>query len=240
MPGSAIEDRCSISSQSGVAVGQFKQRVWSRRASHLFTDRYALTAKRQAAGCALTCRRSKASRFVTRLRRLAIHSADTLHEDPNASVQDGVSETMLWTLYDRACEARRPDGILKDPDSVRICNAIDYDFVRRFGEPVGSFAARAARIDQLLTRWLERHPDGLVVSLGEGLETQAHRVDNGQMQWITVDLPAAIRTASTLSSFDQTLSSRRSERGRAGLDRKDRTEPGCIHRCSGPLHVSGA
>jgi O-methyltransferase involved in polyketide biosynthesis len=105
---------------------------------------------------------------------------------------DGVSETMLWTLYDRACEAGRPDGILADPDSVRICNAIDYDFMRRFGEPVGSFAARAAKIDQLLTRWLERHPDGLIVSLGEGLETQARRVDNGRMRWVTVDLPAVI------------------------------------------------
>jgi O-methyltransferase involved in polyketide biosynthesis len=105
---------------------------------------------------------------------------------------DGVSETTLWTLYDRACEAGRPDGILADPDSVRICNAIDYDFTRRFGEPVGSFAARAAKIDQLLKGWLERHPDGLIVSLGEGLETQAHRVDNGRMRWITVDLPAVI------------------------------------------------
>jgi O-methyltransferase involved in polyketide biosynthesis len=105
---------------------------------------------------------------------------------------DGVSETMLWTLYDRACEARRPDGILVDPDSVRICDAIDYDFTRHFGDPVGSFAARAAEIDQLLRRWLEHHPDGLIVSLGEGLETQAHRVDNGRMRWLTVDLPAAI------------------------------------------------
>jgi len=105
---------------------------------------------------------------------------------------NGVSETMLWTLYDRACEARRPDGILVDPDSVRICDAIDYDFTRNFGDPVGSFAARAAEIDQLLRRWLERHPDGLIVSLGEGLESQAHRVDNGRMRWLTVDLPAAI------------------------------------------------
>lgn len=130
--------------------------------------------------------------------------APLLEEDPRARNHragrfskvpcklDGVSETMLWTLYDRACEACRPDGILADPDSVRICNAIDYDFVRRFGEPVGSFAARAAKIDELLMRWLQRHPDGLVVSLGEGLETQAHRVDNGRMRWLTVDLPAAI------------------------------------------------
>ena len=105
---------------------------------------------------------------------------------------DGVSETMLWTLYDRACEARRPDGVLVDPDSVRICEAIDYDFKRHFGHPFGSFAARAAEIDHLLRGWLDRHPDGLVVSLGEGLEAQARRVDNGRMRWLSVDLPAAI------------------------------------------------
>jgi O-methyltransferase involved in polyketide biosynthesis len=105
----------------------------------------------------------------------------------------GVPETMLWTLYDRACEARRADRILVDADSVRICDAIDYDFEGRFGHPSGSFAARAAGIDHLLRRWLERHPDGLVVSLGEGLEARAHRVDNGRVRWLTVDLPAAIQ-----------------------------------------------
>ncbi len=99
---------------------------------------------------------------------------------------------MLWTLYDRACEAQRDDGVLTDPDCVRICTALDYDFTGQFGTPVGAFAARAARIDQLLKDWLERHPEGLVVSLGEGLETQVNRVDNGRMRWVTVDLPAAI------------------------------------------------
>jgi len=104
----------------------------------------------------------------------------------------GVSETMLWTLYDRACDAQRPDGVLTDPHSVRICAAIDYDFRRRFGPPVGYFAARALAFDDLVRSWLQRNPDGLVVSLGEGLETQSLRVDNGQMRWLTIDLPAAI------------------------------------------------
>jgi len=114
---------------------------------------------------------------------------DSVSKDP--CKLNGVSETTLWTLYERACEARRADGILIDPHGVRICDAIDYDFERHFGEPVGSFAARAAQIDQL-KQWLERHPDGLIVSPGEGLETQAHRVDNGRMRWLTVDLPAVI------------------------------------------------
>ena len=105
----------------------------------------------------------------------------------------GVPETMLWALHNRASEARRSDGILVDPDSVRIHAAIDYDFDRHFGAPVGSLAVRAAEIDRVLRRWLVRHPDGFVVSLGEGLETQVRRVDNGRMRWLSVDLPDAIR-----------------------------------------------
>ena len=105
----------------------------------------------------------------------------------------GVSETMLWGLHNRASEARRVDGALIDPDCVRIHDAIDYDFAHHFGEPMGSLSTRAAEIDRVIRRWLKSHPDGLVVSLGEGLETQVRRVDNGRMRWLSVDLPDAIR-----------------------------------------------
>jgi O-methyltransferase involved in polyketide biosynthesis len=104
-----------------------------------------------------------------------------------------VPETMLWALHNRAGEARRSDGVLVDPDCVRIHEALTYDFARCFGDPVGSLAVRAASIDRALRCWLKRHPDGLVVSLGEGLETQVRRVDNGRMRWLSVDLPEAIR-----------------------------------------------
>jgi O-methyltransferase involved in polyketide biosynthesis len=105
----------------------------------------------------------------------------------------GVSETMLWALHNRATEARRPDAILIDPDSIRIHAAIDYDFTRHFGNPTGTLAARAAAIDNALKHWIKLHPNGTVVSLGEGLETQVRRVDNGRVHWLSVDLPAAIR-----------------------------------------------
>jgi O-methyltransferase involved in polyketide biosynthesis len=105
----------------------------------------------------------------------------------------GVSETMLWSLHNRASEARRPDGALVDPESVHIQSAIDYDFAGHFGVPLGSLAARAVEIDRALRSWLDRHPEGTIVSLGEGLETQSRRVDNGRMRWLTVDLPDAIR-----------------------------------------------
>ncbi len=104
-----------------------------------------------------------------------------------------VSETMLWALHNRATEAKRRDGVLVDPEGARIHDMIDYGFTRHFGEPAGSLAARAAAIDRTLRLWLERQPDGMVVSLGEGLETQRQRVDNGRMRWLSVDLPDAIR-----------------------------------------------
>lgn len=104
-----------------------------------------------------------------------------------------VGETMLWALHNRATEAARHDGVLTDPDCVRIHQSIDYDYDRRFGAQGGSLAARAAEIDRTLKHWIARHPDGTVVSLGEGLETQSRRVDNGRIRWLSVDLPDAIR-----------------------------------------------
>lgn len=104
----------------------------------------------------------------------------------------GVPETMLWPLHNRAAEARRPDARLHDPHAVRIADAIDYDYERSFGKANFAHALRALVFDDWLRQWLRRHPDGQVVALGEGLETQFHRVDNGSMRWLSVDVPAAI------------------------------------------------
>src|SRR3954463_6656726 len=38
----------------------------------------------------------------------------------------GVPETLLWTLYHRAAEARRPDAVLRDPLAVELVERIDY------------------------------------------------------------------------------------------------------------------
>ena len=99
---------------------------------------------------------------------------------------------MLWSLYERASAAKHPDGVLHDADCVRICDSIDYDFAGHFGQPSQHAPARARKIDQALRQWLVTHPNGFVVSLGEGLETQSCRVDNDTMKWLSVDLPDAI------------------------------------------------
>jgi len=100
-----------------------------------------------------------------------------------------VPETMLWPLWNRAGEQLRADRVLVDPLSAQLVSRIDYDFERSFGKPQASHAIRARVADDLIKNWLQGHPDGIIVALGEGLESQFWRVDNGRMRWISVDLP---------------------------------------------------
>ncbi|KJS63732.1 class I SAM-dependent methyltransferase [Streptomyces rubellomurinus] len=105
-----------------------------------------------------------------------------------------VPETALWTLWHRALEARRPDGVLVDPKAVELVDRIDFPFAERFGsgELVGQLQGlRAACFDREVADFLARCPRGTVVNLGDGLETQAWRVDNGRARWLSVDLPEA-------------------------------------------------
>ncbi|MCO5973923.1 class I SAM-dependent methyltransferase [Actinoallomurus soli] len=117
---------------------------------------------------------------------------------------EGVPETLLWNLHQRATEARRPDAVLHDPKAVELVDALDYPFADRFGAAgLGQWQALRARcFDDEVRRFLGEHPDGQVVALGEGLETQFWRVDNGSVRWLTVDLPETIELRARLLPDD--------------------------------------
>ncbi|WP_306321360.1 MULTISPECIES: class I SAM-dependent methyltransferase [unclassified Streptomyces] len=108
---------------------------------------------------------------------------------------DGVPETLLWTLWNRACEARRPDSVLDDPMAQRLVDAIDYPFEERLGPPHPLFSQvqglRSLVFDQAVQNYVATHPYATVVALGEGLETAFWRCDNGRLQWLSVELPEA-------------------------------------------------
>ncbi|MGL1957986.1 MAG: class I SAM-dependent methyltransferase [Colwellia sp.] len=109
------------------------------------------------------------------------------------SILTDVPETMLWTLHNRAVEAMRDDGIIKDGKAIEIYNAIEYDYERSFGKAEPSHAIRSNVFDKEVRKFLRKYPDGTIVNLGEGLETQRFRF-NDKALWLSVDLPEAIET----------------------------------------------
>lgn len=107
-----------------------------------------------------------------------------------AALLHGVSETLLVALHNRAWETMLPDGVLNDPAALGAYVALDADF-DQFAEPDGFHGARAVIVDGVVSTWLDANPDGAIVELGAGLETQNVRVA-AQCPWLCVDLPEAI------------------------------------------------
>ena len=74
----------------------------------------------------------------------------------------GVPETLLWTLYHRASEARRSDAVLHDPKAVELLDAMAFPFEQRFG------AAGAGLSQWQALRALRQRPGELAVGGSAG------------------------------------------------------------------------
>jgi O-methyltransferase involved in polyketide biosynthesis len=108
-------------------------------------------------------------------------------------------ETALVTLWCRASEARRPDGIIDDPMAISLLDSIGYDFSKfkfKLSTNRQDLALRSLAFDNSTRRFLSAHPRATVVALGEGLQTSFWRLDAAglghEFRWLTVDLPPNI------------------------------------------------
>ncbi|KAA0113717.1 class I SAM-dependent methyltransferase [Mycolicibacterium sp. P9-22] len=104
---------------------------------------------------------------------------------------EGVSATTLWTLHNRGTEAKRSDGVIRDPWAVTLFDAIHYDY-RKFGKPNQSHALRARAFDAAAIDFLKAHPKASVVALAEGLQTSFWRLARAgvadELTWYSIDL----------------------------------------------------
>ena len=106
----------------------------------------------------------------------------------------GIQETLLIPLWARATETLRADGILQDPLALTLMRQLDYDFSRIGWSPVmqTGIAIRTEILDRAVRAFLQIFPDALVLNLASGLDTRFFRLDNGQMNWLNLDLPEAL------------------------------------------------
>ena len=131
--------------------------------------------------------------------RMAVISGDTL---------EGVSATTLWTLHNRGTEAKRSDGVIRDPWAVTLFDSISYDYLK-FGKPDQSHGLRAAAFDGVMQDYLTAHPKASVVALAEGLQTSFWRLDAAgvadELTWYSIDLPPVMALREQLLPRDDRI-----------------------------------
>ncbi len=113
-------------------------------------------------------------------------------ENPNLK---GIASTLLVPLACRAIESARADAILHDPRAEQVYLSLggNRDFLMGMGSTdVFVAAMRARQFDTFASNFLSRNPGGLVVDIGCGLDTRFYRLDDGQMNWMGVDLPEVV------------------------------------------------
>jgi O-methyltransferase involved in polyketide biosynthesis len=105
-----------------------------------------------------------------------------------------VERTLLIPLYARALETRTGGGLLCDPKSVEMVEAIDFDFLP-FNDGTAAMCCvlRTAVFDEWIKGFATAYPGGTVVEIGAGLNTRFERIDNGRLRWVDVDLPGSMR-----------------------------------------------
>ena len=124
----------------------------------------------------------------------------------DGNILEGVSATTLWTLHNRGTEAKRSDGVIRDPWAVTLFDAISYDY-RKFGKPNQSHALRAVAFDGATLDYLTTHPKASVVALAEGLQTSFWRLGRtgitDELTWYSVDLPPVMALREKLLPPDE-------------------------------------
>ncbi|STX52318.1 O-Methyltransferase involved in polyketide biosynthesis [Legionella busanensis] len=109
----------------------------------------------------------------------------------------GVPQTLLLPLIARAKFSQLPNPPIYDAQAIKFIQEINYDFDKLFAHIGYSTAiwmlARAYQFDEAINAYLEKTPKATIVNLGAGLDTTLYRVDNNQLTWIDIDLPAVTK-----------------------------------------------
>lgn len=105
-----------------------------------------------------------------------------------------VAETLLIPLYYRAKESRRKNPILNDKVAESLADSLEYDYSRFNGAKLSEVGCvvRGWYFDQAVKRFIEAHPNAVVVNVGCGLDTRFQRIGDGKTIFYDMDLPEVI------------------------------------------------
>ena len=101
------------------------------------------------------------------------------------------SLTLFIPLWGKAIMSR--EGFLPDKTAEEIVSTVDFDFAKvdKSRKLAIYMAMRAALYDGYVRDFAQKHPDGLILQLGVGLDGRVRRVPVGN-PWYDLDFPEVI------------------------------------------------
>ncbi len=99
-------------------------------------------------------------------------------------------ETLLIPLYAKA----QPNPVLVDEKAQQILAGAQYDFAQlKVPEKTAvTLRMRAKQLDEYTRAFLDKHPNGVILHLGCGLDSRCARVTHEQALWYDLDMPDVI------------------------------------------------
>jgi O-methyltransferase involved in polyketide biosynthesis len=111
-------------------------------------------------------------------------------------------ESLFLTLAGRALDSRLPQPFLGDTMADEVLGKSGYDIAKfpvlttrllDAKTKVFDIAVRAKRLDEVAGRFVDRHPDAVVLDLGAGLDSRMLRVNPpSTVSWYDVDFPEVV------------------------------------------------
>ena len=127
-----------------------------------------------------------------------------------------VQETLMLPLYGRYKANLRYPDLFKDTTAKKIIDRIDYDIERAdMGKgPQLVYGMRQDLSEREAERFLEKHPEAIIVNIGCGLDTIFDHIDNGRCRFVNIDFPEVME-------FRRSLFDARDRETNIGLDAND-------------------
>lgn len=107
---------------------------------------------------------------------------------------NGVTETMLQTLYARAKESQKEKHCIYDEKAIEIVSKLNYDFSLADNDKMMSngVIARTIVLDNIVSEFLDKHNEVTVINIACGLDTRCYRMKDKYKYWYNIDLPETI------------------------------------------------
>ena len=103
---------------------------------------------------------------------------------------EGVEKTMLLTLFAKAKHSQQQNHKFYDSKAIEVISKVDYDFTVAEKDKFMQMGtiARTIVLDEMVSDYINAHPECTIVNIASGMDTRFNRLDNGKINWYNVDL----------------------------------------------------